>query len=34
VHLTQNSDGSYTGPKGERYPTMPSEAQLKQLYGM
>jgi uncharacterized protein YcfJ len=34
VRLTQNADGSYTGPKGERYPTMPSETQLKQLYGM
>ncbi len=34
VHLTQNADGSYTGPKGERYPTMPTEAQLKQVYGM
>jgi uncharacterized protein YcfJ len=34
VKLTRNGDGSYTGPKGERYPTMPTEQQLKQVYGM
>jgi uncharacterized protein YcfJ len=34
VKLTRNGDGSYTGPKGERYQTMPTEQQLKQAYGM
>jgi uncharacterized protein YcfJ len=34
VKLTRNADGSLTGPKGERYQTMPSESQLKQVYGM
>jgi uncharacterized protein YcfJ len=34
VRLAQNADGSYTGPRGERYPSMPTEAQLKQVYGM
>jgi hypothetical protein len=34
VKLTRNGDGSYTGPKGERYPAMPTEQQLKQVYGM
>lgn len=34
VKLTRNGDGSYTGPKGERYPSMPTEQQLKQAYGM
>jgi hypothetical protein len=34
VHLTQNSDGSYTGPRGERYQAMPTEDQLKKAYGM
>lgn len=33
VELTRNPDGSYTGPKGERYATMPDEEQLKQAYG-
>jgi hypothetical protein len=34
VKLTRNADGSYTGPKGERYQTMPTEEQLKPVYGM
>jgi uncharacterized protein YcfJ len=34
VRLTRNGDGSYTGPRGERYPAMPTEQQLKQVYGM
>jgi uncharacterized protein YcfJ len=34
VKLTRNGDGSYTGPRGERYQTMPTEQQLKQAYGM
>ena len=33
VELTRNPDGSYTGPKGERYATMPDEEQLKKAYG-
>jgi hypothetical protein len=33
VKLTRNPDGSYTGPKGERYATMPTEDQLKSAYG-
>ena len=33
VKLTRNADGTYTGPKGERYPSMPSEEQLKKAYG-
>jgi hypothetical protein len=33
VKLTPNPDGSYTGPKGERYATMPNEEQLKKAYG-
>ena len=34
VRLTRNADGSYTGPKGERYQTMPTEEQLKPVYGI
>ena len=34
VRLTRNADGTYTGPKGEQYPTMPTEAQLKPVYGI
>ncbi len=34
VRLTRNADGTYTGPKGERYPTMPTEEQLKPVYGI
>jgi uncharacterized protein YcfJ len=34
VRLTRNGDGSYTGPRGERYQTIPTEQQLKQVYGM
>jgi hypothetical protein len=33
VKLSRNPDGSYTGPKGERYASMPSEEQLKKAYG-
>jgi len=33
VRLTHNSDGSYTGPKGEHYTTMPSQERLKGAYG-
>lgn len=33
VKLTRNPDGSYTGPKGERYAAMPTEEQLKKAYG-
>jgi hypothetical protein len=33
ITLTSNPDGSYTGPKGERYPTMPTRTKLKQSYG-
>lgn len=33
VKLIRNADGSYTGPKGERYAAMPTEEQLKQAYG-
>ena len=33
VKLTRNADGTYTGPKGERYATMPTEKQLKSAYG-
>ena len=33
VKLTRNPDGSYTGPKGERYGTMPTQEQLKDAYG-
>ncbi len=32
VRLVKDGPG-YIGPRGERYPTMPSEAQLKQVYG-
>lgn len=34
VKLTRNADGSYTGPKGERYQTMPTEEQLRPVYGI
>ena len=33
VKLTRNADGTYTGPKGERYVSMPTEEQLKNAYG-
>jgi hypothetical protein len=33
VKLRKDGPG-YIGPRGERYPSMPSEEQLKQLYGM
>lgn len=33
VKLTSNADGSYTGPKGERYATLPTDEQLRQAYG-
>lgn len=32
VRLVKDGPG-YIGPRGERYPTMPSEEQLKQVYG-
>ncbi len=32
VRLQKDGPG-YIGPRGERYPTMPSEDQLKQVYG-
>jgi outer membrane lipoprotein SlyB len=34
VRLTRNADGTYVGPKGEQYPTMPTEEQLKPVYGI
>lgn len=34
VKLIAAADGGYTGPKGEYYSTMPSEEQLKALYGL
>jgi hypothetical protein len=33
VRLTRDGPG-YIGPRGERYPSMPTEEQLKQVYGM
>jgi uncharacterized protein YcfJ len=33
IKLTRNPDGSYTGPGGKTYPTLPTEEQLKQDYG-
>lgn len=33
VKLVRNPDGTYTGPKGERYAAMPTEQQLKKAYG-
>ncbi len=33
VKLTKDGPG-YIGPRGERYPSMPTEEQLKQVYGM
>lgn len=32
VRLTKDGPG-YIGPRGERYPNMPTEEQLKQVYG-
>ena len=34
VKLIRNADGTYTGPKGEIYPSMPTEEQLKSGYGL
>ena len=34
VKLTSVSTGGYTGPNGEYYPTMPTEDQLKTVYGL
>jgi hypothetical protein len=34
VKLTMAEDGGYIGPKGEYYSTMPTEEQLKALYGV
>ncbi len=33
VVLRQGSGGTWTGPKGETYTSMPTEAQLKPVYG-
>ena len=33
VKLTKDGPG-YIGPRGERYPSMPTEEQLKQVYGI
>ena len=34
VVLRQTDGGQYIGPRGEYYSTMPSQDQLKQVYGM
>ena len=34
VMLTATFDGGYTGPKGENYANMPTEGQLKAMYGL
>lgn len=34
VMLRQTEGGQYIGPRGEYYEKMPTEAQLKQVYGM
>ena len=34
VRLIRQSDGGYTGPRGEYYSSMPTEEQLKTLYGI
>jgi hypothetical protein len=34
VTLTATFDGGYTGPKGEYYSNMPTEGQLKAMYGL
>jgi hypothetical protein len=34
IDLIRNPDGSYTGPRGERYQTMPTGEQLKPVYGL
>lgn len=34
VKLIATADGGYTGPKGEYYSSMPTEEQLKALYGL
>jgi hypothetical protein len=34
VRLIAASDGRYTGPKGESYSSMPTEGQLKVMYGL
>jgi hypothetical protein len=34
VRLTAASGGGYTGPKGEYYSNMPTEGQLKAMYGL
>jgi len=34
VRLVRTADGGYTGPKGEYYSSMPTEEQLKALYGL
>lgn len=34
VQIRQTEGGQYIGPRGEYYDTMPTDEQLKQLYGM
>jgi hypothetical protein len=34
VMLTATSDGGFTGPKSEYYSSMPTESQLKAMYGL
>ena len=34
VQLRQTEGGQYVGPRGEYYEKMPSQEQLKQIYGM
>ncbi len=33
IKLTRNPDGSYTGPGGKTYPTLPTQEQLQKDYG-
>ncbi|MBL7214711.1 MAG: hypothetical protein ISS71_03420 [Phycisphaerae bacterium] len=33
VKLTKTASGGYVGPRGEMYDTMPTEEQLKKVYG-
>lgn len=34
ITLKCNPDGSYAGPKGERYATMPTKEKLQKVYGI
>jgi uncharacterized protein YcfJ len=34
VQLRQTDGGQYVGPRGEYYTTMPTQEQLRQVYGM